>query len=329
MTLNSISELTLKLLATNLSSCILGGETATVAPYGETSQMDDSPNSEEIIDALRKSGYLMEQEVASQLEAFDFHVFPNQAFEDIEEGKSREIDVVARKRVAHSEESKLSAFVEIVAECKNNTNPFIFIGRPKNQTDNLRAPQEYVFPLESYEAQEEPGTIRRRTSYKSPFFHLGFDKVHYDYAKDMKAVQFCRIYRKGKEWQANHGGLYDSIFYPIAKAVTSSKQEQVDFNRSSDWGCFWFIFPMVIVSGDIYYVDSTIPNPVPESRGHVNFKRQIQSEKLNGVFAVDFVRQDQIGAFVSDCLNPLASKVADLVTDHANFVWKRSIPWEE
>ena len=90
--------------------------------------MNASPESEDIVRALGNSGYLMEQEVATQLEARDFHVFTNQAYEDIEEGKSREIDVVARKRVAHSEKSKLSAWVEIVVECKNSTNPFVFIG---------------------------------------------------------------------------------------------------------------------------------------------------------------------------------------------------------
>ena len=35
--------------------------------------MNASPSPEDIIDALRQSGYLMEQEVATQLEALDFH----------------------------------------------------------------------------------------------------------------------------------------------------------------------------------------------------------------------------------------------------------------
>lgn len=39
--------------------------------------MDASPSSKEIIDALRQSGYLMEQEVATQLEALNFHVWTN------------------------------------------------------------------------------------------------------------------------------------------------------------------------------------------------------------------------------------------------------------
>ena len=68
--------------------------------------MNASPSYTEIVDALKQSGYLMEQEVATQLEALDFHVSTNMAFEDIEEGKSREIDVSAIKRVAHNEEKK-------------------------------------------------------------------------------------------------------------------------------------------------------------------------------------------------------------------------------
>ena len=119
--------------------------------------MNASPSPEDIIDALRKSGYLMEQEVATQLEALNFHVWTNWAFQDIDEGKSREIDVRAIRQVAHNEEKKLSAFVEIIAECKNSTNPFIFIGRPKNQTDNQHPPQELVFPIVNYVAQKANG----------------------------------------------------------------------------------------------------------------------------------------------------------------------------
>ena len=36
--------------------------------------------------------------------------------EDIDEGKSREIDVRAIRRVAHNEEKRLSAFIEIIGE---------------------------------------------------------------------------------------------------------------------------------------------------------------------------------------------------------------------
>ena len=54
------------------------------------------------------------------------------------------MDVRAIRRVAHNEEKKISAFIEIIGECKNNSNPLVFIGRPKSHLDSLYAPEELV-----------------------------------------------------------------------------------------------------------------------------------------------------------------------------------------
>ena len=291
--------------------------------------MNDCPHSNDIIDALKQSGYLMEQEVATQLESLNFHVWTNWAFEDSDEGKSREIDVRAIKRVAHNEEKKLSAFVEIIVECKKSTNPFVFIGRPKNQTDNRHPPQELVFPIAQYTALKEIGKNRARIRKKDAFFHLEFDSVHYDFAREMKVVQFCRIDRKGARWQANHGGLYNSIFFPMAKALSARKREIQVGTQPDEWRDFWFFVPMVVTSGDIFYVDSTEADPVPQERNYITFKREIRSRKLNGIFAVDFLRQTRLENFVSECLEPLLVRLVDLTTSHADFVLQQNIPWEE
>ena len=288
--------------------------------------MNASPSPENIIDALRKSGYLMEQEVATQLEALNFHVCTNWAFQDIDEGKSREIDVRAIKRVAHNEEKQLSAFVEIIAECKNSKNPFVFIGRSKNQTDNRYIPQELIFPIAEYRAWA-PNASRLKE--KDAFFHLGFDKVHHDFTRDSKAVQFCRIDRKGKNWHANHGGLYDSIFYPMAKAFTAQKHEIVKDDQSSERRYFWLFVPMVIISGDIFYVDSMEADPVPQGIDYITFKREIRSGTLDGIFTIEFVRQNQLEEFISNCLDSLITKMTDLTMNHADSVLNHSIPWEE
>ena len=272
--------------------------------------MDDSPSHTDIITALRQSGYLMEQQVATQLETLGLHVSTNWAFEDIDEGKSREIDVLAIRRVAHNEEKKLSAFLEIIGECKNNSNPLVFIGRPKSNVDSLYAPEELVFPTRDERA----------------FFHLGFDQVHYSFAAEMKAVQFCRIDRKSKNWHANHGGLYDAIFYPMAKALTARKLERLKDYRRSEWRYFWFFVPVVVTSGDIFFVDSTAAEPVPEARNYVTFKRNIQSEKLKGRFAVDFVRQSKLEQYFTECLQPLMDKMIYLTMSDPDSVLKQEIP---
>ena len=153
---------------------------------------------------------------------------------------------------------------------------------------------------------------------------MGFDKVHYDFASETKAVQFCRIDRKGEKWHANHGGLYDSIFYPMAKAFTARKREILIRDQSVRWRPFWLFVPMVIVSSDILYVDSIKAEPVPEQRTDVTFKREIKSEKLDGVYTVAFVNQKRLEQFISDRLGPLIARMADLTTNHADFVLKQN-----
>ena len=286
--------------------------------------MNTNPTSEQIADAIRRSGYLMEQEVGTQLENLGFHVWTNWAFEDADEGKSREIDVRAVKRVVINEEAKLAAFVEAIVECKNNAYPFVFIGRPKNELDRRDAPNELMFPLQEYRAEKPINQTATHVLNNEAFFHLGFHKLHYAFTKDSKAVQFCRIERKGKRWHADHGGMYDALFYPLAKAVTARKHEVTRPWRSGDWRYFNFFIPMVVVNGDIYYVDSTKNVPEPTKTFHVSFKREIQSEKLKGTFAIDFVQQSQLELFFGNCIQPLIDKMVDLVTNHPDRVLAKS-----
>ena len=255
--------------------------------------MNASPSHTEIIAAIRKSGYLMEQQVATQLEALDLHVWTNWAFEDIDEGKSREVDVRAIKRVAHNEEKMVSAFIEIIGECKNNANPLVFVGRPKSKVDSQHAPDELILP----------------SSDKEAFFRWGFDLVHYGFPSNMKAVQFCRIDRKGKSWHANHGGLYDSIFYPLAKALAVRKGEITKDHSRGKWRYFWFLIPLVVTNSDIFLIDSTVKEPALEAKDHISFVRDIQSGNLKGSFTVDFVRQSKVEEYYDRCLQPVVDKM--------------------
>ena len=224
--------------------------------------MSATPTADEIMEAITDSGYLMEQNVATEFESSGFHVRTNVAFEDPDEGKSREIDVTAVKRVAHNEDAKQSAFVEMIVECKNSSNPFVFIARPKNVADDRRSPSEFMFPY-SYSMKKDLGGGRGMHRDVSAFLHLGFDKVYEEHQQRWKAVQFCRIDRKGSGWHANHGGLYDSMFYPMAKAVVARKKEFRRPQHKDDWRYIWLYLPVVVTSGDLFLIDSTAANPAP------------------------------------------------------------------
>lgn len=117
---------------------------------GSTLMMSDNPTHQEILDAVKRSGYLMEQDIASVLENDGYTVATNSAFSDTDNEISREVDILARKKVYESESNKIKVFVELICECKNNQNPFVFISRKKNSADFKRDPQEYYFPNQAY-----------------------------------------------------------------------------------------------------------------------------------------------------------------------------------
>ncbi len=290
--------------------------------------MTGGPSANDIMAAINESGYLMEQEVATQFERRGLHVRTNVAFEDPDEGKSREIDVTAIKRVAVDENAKLAAFIELLVECKNSANPFVFIARPKNEGDRHRRPEEFIFPYK-YQMKKDLGGGRSMTRELKAFHHLGFDRLYQAHVNAWKAVQFCRIDRKGSSWHANHGGLYDAIFYPMAKALAARRKEMPRPSGPDEWRYIWLFFPLVVTSGDLFLIDSSaeLPSPVPVD--HVSFERELKSGKLSGSFGVTFVRQAALEAFLGSVVDPLAALSIDLIENRQAFFKTTDLPWSD
>jgi hypothetical protein len=284
------------------------------------------PTVDDIMTAIKESGYLMEQEVATQLERRGLHVRTNVAFEDPDEGKSREIDVSAIMRVAYDDGAKLAAFIELIVECKNSTNPFVFIARHKNEGDRHSQPQEFLFPYE-YEMRKDMGRGLITSREVPAFHHLGFDQVYTAHTASWKAVQFCRIDRKGGGWHANHGGLYDAIFYPMAKAIVARKKNVPRPSRRDEERYIWLFFPLVVTSGELILIDSSVEEPTPVAVDHVSFQRELKSGKLSGSFTVTFVRQNALDAYVAEVIDPLAALSTDLIDKRQDFLKATNLPW--
>jgi hypothetical protein len=289
---------------------------------------NDQPSNEDILAAIRASGYLMEQEIATMIESLGFHVETNRAFEDFEESKSREIDVWGFRTFLRNEETKFQVTAELICECKNNSNPYVFITRPKNKKDKTQpAPREYLFPIQEYHR------IRGRQPDGSPqgwtrvpaFQHLNLAPHHYYYSQDSKAVQFCTIARKGKSWEANHGGIYDAIFYPLVKSLLSRQLAIRGLHKDNgkdlifdDWKHISLFFPMVILNGDIYCVDSTAEDPQPIKTQHVTLTRELQAKSIKGKFIVDFVTLKGLKEFIELNINPFIEHIASATESSPN-----------
>jgi len=254
---------------------------------------------EDILIAINNSGYLFEQEIASILENNKFYIQTNVAFNDEDEEKSREIDVVGYRRFFHDEERKISIGVRVLCECKNNTNPFVFICRNKNEVDKQYSPPNFIFPKKEY---QKP-IVGKTNSY---YIYTGFQffdlaKIHPYSQKNTKAVQFCKIIRKGKEWCAFHDGIYDSILLPMIKCIEFYRKQD-NFNNS-EWQYYTILFPIIVLNSDLYSIDSHIsPNDVNEVE-FIHFTRDINYKKIKNNYLIDFVTKKGLTKYIEENIN--------------------------
>ncbi|MEL7708605.1 hypothetical protein AAG593_15130 [Citromicrobium bathyomarinum] len=273
------------------------------------------PTDEQILEAMQASGFLMEQEVATQVEDLGFHVHPSRAFKDSEEGKSREIDVWGIRRFLLDEDRKFSAYSELIIECKNSSNPYVFLTRRKGESDTFFVPPEMRFPVKNYEARKDLGNGRGQLKYFDPFDEYGFSESHPFFVKEQKAVQFCRIDRKGKDWAANHGGLYDSLFIPLLKALKSRQADTAPRSANEEWKNAWFFYPIIVVRGRLLEIDSMAEHPAPVEVPMVPFVRHMESQDIKGRYLVYFVNENALADFVNEVVIPIEERLKSIDTD--------------
>lgn len=271
----------------------------------------DNPSEEEILSAINSSGYLFEQEVGSILEKNSFHIQTNAAFKDEDEETSREIDVYAYKRVFWSEEKKISIGVTILTECKNNQNPFVFIKRNKNAIDKFYCPPNFLFPKEEFHKPIEG----KPNSYSivPPFRHFNLDKYFPYNVGESKAVQFCKIIRKGKDWNALHDGIYDSILFPIIKCLEHFKKKDSKM-LDSEWKNYFIYFPIVVLNSKIYSIETHLNPDKIVAEKYISFTRDIDAKKIQGKYLIDFVSKEGLQSFLDIHIKIFVDKFVGEVT---------------
>ena len=270
------------------------------------------PTDQQILGALECSGFLFEQEVATTLESSGFHVETSWAYLDPDMEKSREIDLRAVKNVLNDEQLGLQVFVELLVECKNSDSPLVFLERPKNKRE-LEAPQprEYVFPRKTYQHSLGANSYREVPA----FIHLDLAGSHYYFRDDRKATQFSKIVRKDSEWVANHEGIYDSLFLPLAKALEARRKTVPTPSQQDKWRTVWLFFPVVVLRDNLMTLDASRSGRELKPRGRVTFVRNLDSDALKGDYLVDFVTYQYLSSYIANDIIRFADSVASLGRD--------------
>jgi len=256
------------------------------------------PKFEEILNAVKKSGYLFEQEVATIFEKLGIHVRTNSAFKDIDEDKSREIDIMGFKNYLYDEENKLYISARFICECKNNQNPFTFITRNKSKNDDRYIPPNFTFSKNKYEVPISGESNSYRAYDGFEYFKL---KEIFPYSlQDYKAVQFCKIIPKGKEWIAQHDGIYDSIIYPLSKCLEYYKNLDIEQQKKISTRMFTVYFPMVVLNSNIYSINSHLDSEIVNEVDYMSFIREIENKKQKGQYLIDFVKKESLENYLTN-----------------------------
>jgi hypothetical protein len=188
----------------------------------KTTHMDnmenDTINNNEIIAALKRSGYLLENRILSQFlkrkitaEANHKIIFEN------DENKSREIDVIATKfidTIQLNDNDSISLCAHFIVECINNSQP---LGLFENLGDWDEPSSDWIF------------TITNGDMEMAEIIGITFPRAIYDYEIERNnsnpAKQYCTFQKKKgdhkkDQWMAYHP---DDFHKTLSKLVDASQ----------------------------------------------------------------------------------------------------------
>ena len=219
--------------------------------------MDES----QIIEAIKRSGYLFESEIAEYLNKKDYFVESNLVVIDPITGKSRDIDLTFhRNDIKKNYDQKVFSMATMIVELKNNLHPVVLLTKyqfnPSSPDDFLR---EYVSPTrDNYQSFD---------SFYEPLV-FGIPNIY---------TQYCSfIPKKGKpnELMAFHP---DELYAGISKIVqycdekrpwweTDDDIESEEMDLTQDLSNTWFrhevYIPIILLKNDLYELEIIENQPV-------------------------------------------------------------------
>lgn len=248
------------------------------------------PNEQQIREAIDKSGYLFESQIGYLLREKDYLVTPNYNFEDAETGDSREIDLHA---ILGYFEKDLEICLEqlLLIECKKTSNPLVFFSKPKYK--ELKGFDEYFEIIGAPESFDVP-RIKGVTSLEK---YLKLSEFSHRYKLANTSSQFCMICRKGKEWEAQHGPVYNGMIVPLIKCLSSEKKR---YRKSipKNYIHLEIIYPIVVVDSALYLMNSET-NEMKRKKW-ILFYRQYESKKVKLSAMIDFVQCKHINTYLKE-----------------------------
>lgn len=204
---------------------------------------------EEMLEALNRSGYLMESEISSMLAEFGFFIESNQVIEDKFTGKSREIDLIAEYYNYKEKNSgyKTASKIKFIFEIKNNLFPIVLLTKWESSPN-----------IEDWTGLKEALTIPDKIQYD------WYDSYNKRLIQNNKRIftQYCSFQKKkvNDELMALHP---DNIHEGLSKITQYCEEmvkiydkdllyERTDSDYKDDYFRHFLFMPVLLINDELF-----------------------------------------------------------------------------
>jgi len=264
-------------------------------------------------EAIKRSGYLLEQRVEVKLDQKGYYVQTNTVFPDPDTKKSCEIDIdaISGKRIYKKGYNFI--FPNILCECENNFQPVVFFTK-ESIISFLHHEQVKVsgIPVKFWQGKE----------YISLSELTGMEKFHH-YCKATTATQYCtfQLKKDKSSWIALHNEEQHDTFNSLIKALDYQvgkhfdkwslpdkvEEEEVNVN---------IYYPLLVLQGDLYSATLKTNSFTIRKEKHVQFRKEVFIPRFNDVetYQIDIIVEDYLPNYL---------KIIDSEIDRVKKVFER------
>ncbi len=198
-----------------------------------------TPSENELLEALNRSGYLLESRISKILSCANFFIETNQVIEDPFTGKNREIDLIAEYKQQTRQPNNLKCYTNarFVFEIKNNAAPFVLL------TDFEHSPYK-----DDCEGMKEYLTVPSNIQYWTgdSYYELLINERSHSIF-----TQYCSFSKKkNEEIMASHP---DNIYEGLSKITQFCEENIGQLQESSDGYLRHILYlPVLLLRDDLF-----------------------------------------------------------------------------
>jgi len=250
----------------------------------------------EMAEAIKKSGYLLEQRVENILSSHGYYVETNPVYRDLITDKTREYDIFAIKAIQIFRGDNY-IFPNIICECKNNSQPVVFFTKDS---------PIYLTYINEIKYSGTPNKIWANDEFIDLHDFIKADKFHH-YCVEEIASQYCSFQQnKDKSWIASHAEEHyhaiDTIIQALELEISNyysgylpPEEGEIDNSNLNIY------YPLLIFQGDMYSCNLQNGRFNLKKISHIQFRKSIfMTKEIEPVdYQIDIITESFLEKYIA------------------------------